>query len=67
MKNFELTDEQMEKWEEWKETLPKLDEGHFGAVGGGYSFEFTPTGIGTLVKAKRADGHEIDLTEWEYF
>jgi hypothetical protein len=66
---FTLTKEQEEKYEAWKKTLPKLSQGHFGAVGGGYSFEFTPTGIGTIVVAKRADDpkHEIDLTEYEYF
>ncbi len=69
MTTFELTDEQEKKYEEWRESLPYLDEGHFGAAGGGYSFVFTPTGLGMLVKATRADNdaHEIDLTEWEHF
>lgn len=61
---FELTEEQVKKYKEWRATLPKAD---FGAVGGGTSFIFTPTGIGTIVFAKRDDGYEIDLTEWEYF
>lgn len=64
---FELSKEQIEKFEKWQESLPKLPQEHFGAVGGGYSFEFCPTAIGTVVKAKRADGQEKDLTEWKYF
>lgn len=67
MFDFNLSEKQKQKWEDWKKSLPKLEEGHFGAVGGGYSFHFTPTGIGTIIKATREDGYEIDLTEWEYF
>jgi len=64
MKDFELTKEQEEKYEDWRKSLPYAD---FGAVGGGETFHFTPTGLGTLVKVTRDDGYELDLTEWEYF
>jgi hypothetical protein len=67
--SFELTEEQRKKYEEWKESLPKISEGYFGAAGGGYWFKFIPTGIGMLVLAGRDDVPEMDinLTEYEDF
>ena len=60
--NFELDKEQFEKYKKWEETLPNVD---FGAAGGGLHFIFTPTGLGTLIKVKRDDGYELDLTDFE--
>lgn len=66
---FELTEEQQKKYEEWKESLPEINDGHFGAAGGGYWFKFIPTGLGVLVFVGRYDVPEMDinLTEYEYF
>lgn len=67
---FELSPEQMKKFEKWKKKLPKIPDNYTGAAGGNYGFTFIPTGLGTLVGAYRADDpekHKIDLTEWEYF
>ena len=66
---FEFTKEQVKKLNAWKATLPTLPQGYFGVNGGGFEFIFIPTSIGTIVKARRTDGdgHEIDLTEYEYF
>lgn len=30
---FELDDKQIERYKEWIKTLPKLGNGHFGAIG----------------------------------
>lgn len=57
---FELTPEQIEKYKTWRKTLPKKD---YGAIGGGVWFMFCPTGLGDIVKVRRDDGAEIDLTE----
>lgn len=57
---FELSPEQVEKYEKWHKSLKKID---YGTTGGGYSFIFTPTGLGDIVKVRRDDGQEIDLTE----
>jgi len=65
MNDFTLSKEQLEKYERWREAKPK--EVYVGAVGGAYSFVFTPTGIGVIVVVKCADGTELDLTEWKYF
>lgn len=66
---FELSKKQVKKYYKWRKKLPKLDEGHFGAAGGGYWFKFVPTGVGVLVNAGRDDKkkHVIDLTDWENF
>lgn len=68
-KKFNLSEAQIKKYLKWQKGLPKLPDNHWGAVGGGYSFIFVPTGIGTIVKARREDEekNEIDLTEYEYF
>jgi len=66
---FELTQEQEVRYRVWKNSLPIISEGHFGAAGGGYWFKFIPTGLGMIVTAGRDDVPElnVDLTEWENF
>lgn len=63
-RSFHLTKEENEKYLNWKNTLPPK---HFGAIGGGYSFIFTPTSMGDIIKVKRDDGYEIDLTDYDSF
>jgi len=58
---FELNEKETERFNKWKKTLPKLDEGYFGAAGGGYWFKFIPTGIGTVVVAGRSDVPDMDI------
>ena len=66
---FELTEEQEVRYRVWKNSLPIIPEGHFGAAGGGYWFKFNPTGIGMVVLAGRDDVPELDinLTDYESF
>jgi hypothetical protein len=66
---FEISAQQLEKYYRWKDTLPKVPEGHFGAAGGGYWFKFIPTGLGTILIAGREDVPEldIDLTDYQNF
>lgn len=61
--NFELSKNQEDKYKQWRKSLPPVD---YGAIGGGYSFQFIPTGLGSIIKVVRDDGHEIDLTEDEW-
>lgn len=49
--------------------LPRDENGrvkrpYLGAIGGGLSYEFTPTGIGTIFKVRFLD-QELDLTDYE--
>jgi len=58
---FELSDIEINKYNQWLETLPQVPSGYFGVVGGGYWFKFTPTSIGTVVTAGRDDVPEMDI------
>lgn len=63
---FELTDAQRERYAQWRRELTaSKGECYVGAVGGAYTFQFTPTGIGILVSVTRADGETIDLTDYD--
>jgi hypothetical protein len=67
-KNFNLDASQVKKFEIWrKRKNRKKGEVYVGAVGGAYTFCFTPTGIGTIAKVKCADGTELDITHENEF
>lgn len=36
-----------------------------GAIGGAYTWEFTPTGLGTVTKVRCSCGEELDLTDYD--
>ncbi len=61
IKTFTLDEEQTTKFDKWrkekKDTLPQA------AIGGAYSYIFTPTGIGTIVVVECVDGTKLDLTK----
>ena len=39
---------------------------YYGAIGGGLTFSFTPTGIGTVVRVTEAiTGEVLDLTDYD--
>lgn len=64
---FELTKEQAAKFEKWRKKQLKRNP-QIPTAGERWTFSFTPTGLGTVVKAH--DGlfdEEYDLTEWEHF
>ena len=68
--SFTISKEEWAEYEKWEKTLPKLENGHFGAVGGGTRFEFTPTGIGLIVGVRRMDKkkkHYIDITDFSHW
>ena len=62
--NFTLSANQHKKYDEWRK---EKGEVYVGAIGGAYTFCFTPTGLGDMVVVKCADGTELDLTEYEYW
>lgn len=59
---FTLTEEQYNKYYEWAQ---QFKDGNFGAIGGIFTFSFTPTTLGTILKVEHAEGKEIDLTEYD--
>ncbi len=59
--NFELSTEQLTKYNEWREEKKKTLKST--AIGGAFTFCFTPTGIGEIVEVQCIDGAKLDLTE----
>jgi hypothetical protein len=64
MMTFEISDEQESKFKAWYAKIPRKKK-YVGAIGGDYSFEFAPTGLGDIVKVKHVTGKELDLTEYD--
>ena len=74
MMSFGLTKEHMIKIEEWKKEVKRKvmrdfqpdilqpDEPYFGAIGGGMTYSFTPTGLGMIITVKWGN-EELDLTD----
>jgi len=63
-RQFNLSKSQIEKFIEWQETLP---DAYFGCDSNGIKIIFYQNSLGIIVKAKRREGEEVDLTEWEHF
>lgn len=61
---FELSAEQIDKYIKWAEALPHK---YYGADNNGITIYFPQCSLGHIVKAKRDDGEEIDLTDWDNF
>lgn len=76
---FFLDAKQREKFQKWSEkidsevveeqkkkgTLPSNgDAPYYGAAQGAYTFKFTPTNIGTIVKVVHITKGELDLTNY---
>jgi hypothetical protein len=63
-RTFTLTAEQMKKFDTWRiEKNEAKGQVNVGAIGGAYTFCFTPTGLGVIEVVKCADGTKIDLTD----
>lgn len=63
--NFKLTDEQINAVNDWKSNH---DQVYCGAIGGRYSFEFTPTGVGIIIVIKdNITNEKLDVTDYESF
>jgi len=45
--------------------IVKHRESHDGALGGPYTWEFTSTGIGTIVRVRCACGDALDVTDYD--
>lgn len=63
---FALTDKQIREFEAWRDEIWRTDKRSPGAIGGTFSFEFTGTSIGTIVKAIYRDGEKVlELTNYD--
>ena len=65
---FELTQEEVDKYEDWIEKHNKSCPIHYtGAIGGKITFKFTATSLGMLSSVSCACGEELLLTNTEDF
>ncbi len=60
---FALTEEQTQRLRDWSASRPFIGA---GAIGGRYTYQFTPTNIGLIIKIEDVLGKEtLDLTDYE--
>ena len=66
-KTFTLTAEEMARVREWQETRRK----YAGAIGGQFTYEFTPTSVGDIVRVRdnlvECAAGVLDLTDYDSF
>lgn len=63
---FLISDADAKKINAWKKQQEKKTKGEYGAIGGGYTYEFTPTGLGIIFKVTNAVTKQtLDLTEYD--
>lgn len=63
---FEISQEENDKINAWKEDWFKRKRGgdkYMGAIGGGFTYKFHPTGIGTSCVVIAPDGEEFQFRE----
>ena len=61
---FTITPDILKKINEWKKTLKDQDN-HGGAIGGRFTYSFTVTSIGTVIKVfDNVTGEEKDFTDY---
>lgn len=60
---FALDKDQLQKFAEWSATLRRKNT---GAIGGQFTFSFTPTNLGTVTEITDSiSGEKIDVTDYE--
>lgn len=60
---FELSEEEQEKLAAWRSTH---EEVYTGAIGGRYTYSFTPTSLGEVILVTdNVTGEELNLTDYE--
>lgn len=66
---FYITQDEYKKFSDWKKEHNKKckfsDSMSGGAIGGRFTYIFTPTGVGTATTVKCACGEECDLTDYD--
>ena len=64
--SFELSDKELASFNEWREqhdkTCPHAKGEGLGAIGGRFTYSFTPTGLGVVTEIKCACGGEVNVT-----
>lgn len=60
LRGFDITEEEHKAIYEWMEQFRGRN---YGAIGGGFTYEFTPTGIGTIGTVKNINGESFTFRE----
>ena len=66
---FGITGSELVKLNKWMKEHDKtcVLKYNQGAIGGRLTYEFTPTGLGVIIKVKCGCGEFVDLTEYEHW
>lgn len=63
---FHVTEDQQEKINKFINAQNKKTGGYYGAIGGGFTYQFTPTSIGVVLRVENCLTHEsIDVTDYD--
>lgn len=65
MISFTMTYEQKEKLETWKSAHTKTCNPNEGAIGGRWTYRFTPTSIGTALVVQCCCKESVDISDYE--
>lgn len=60
---FEISKEDEIKILDWMSKLKPME--NVGAIGGAFTYSFTPTGLGIVTTIERADGEKLDFTDYD--
>ena len=59
---FHLKPHQIQLYREWSKKFQGI---YSGVSGGAFTFSFTPTGLGLIIKVTHFQGEVLDLTEYD--
>lgn len=62
--NFSLTPQQLQTFRTWS---AKFTGEKVGAIGGAFTFSFTHTSVGIIIKVTHFKGETLDLTDYDTF
>jgi len=65
MISFHITEDEREKFRVWREEHELSCTRKSAAIGGAYTYCFTPTGLGDIKVVKCVCGTEVTLTDFE--
>ncbi len=61
--DFFVNTDQYARFHQWARSLGTIINGT--PIGGAFTFRFTPTAIGMMIKVQHVSGEELDLSEYD--
>lgn len=63
---FSLTEKQIAKINKFIKQEEKKTKGEYGTIGGGYTYSFTPTSVGVVIRVQNnVTKKEIDVSDYD--